>query len=463
MEPLKDIWNFIENNPLVTIIGLLGSILTIVGFFKKPKIIKEITREVIKVVNKTKKVIFPTAEDWFKWGEKAEKQNNIKKAIRCYKKAIELKPDASTYCYLGLVYKDNVEYDEAIKCFNEGLKLCFDDNCIARLYSNLGFTYIGKRQFIEAIDCFDKVLALQDIDVEVKEMAIFAMGTLYSDIGNYTEAIKYLVKFIEINNNLKEDTKRAYYILGKAYYNTENFNDAQECFQNLLELKINDANIFFHIGSLYASSHIENYEKTIECLQRALDLGYDSNIIYLYLGVAYLNIETEDTYKLAVEYFKKITDIDIDSITISIANVYSNLGLAYYTIDEFDKSLEYSQKAIDCGDNSAATYYNMGLAYERKGIYVSRVFYDSAITNFKKAIEIEADYASAYYYMGLVFLRKSLLNTKDTAIGVKYIQYADKLGLPQAQEFLENNKELVLNASKIGIEQCEDFILYTLF
>jgi len=64
--------------------------------------------------------------------------------------------------------------------------------------------------------------------------------------------------------------------------------------------------------------------------------------------------------------------------------------------------------------------------------------------NFKKAIEIEANYASAYYYMGLVFIRKSLLNTKDTAIGVKYIQYAEKLGLPQAQEFLENNSSPVV-------------------
>jgi len=40
MELLKKVQMFLEN-PLIATIGLLASILTIVSFFKKPKVIKE--------------------------------------------------------------------------------------------------------------------------------------------------------------------------------------------------------------------------------------------------------------------------------------------------------------------------------------------------------------------------------------------------------------------------------------
>lgn len=465
MEQLKEVWMSIENTSLITIIELFGSILAIVSFFKKPQTIIRIS------VKKTKKVIFPTAEDWLERGQKAFNKKKFDKAIKCFTKALRAQATASiccsAYCYLGLAYKDKPQnnYDKAVEYFEEALKLCMDDNSKAMIYSNLGFTYTGKKQFTEAINFFNKALALDNLDnAEVKKTAIFALGVLNSDINNYPEAIKYLTQFTKLNNHPEDpQTVRAFYVLGKVYFNTEKFDNTQECFQKVLDFKINEATIFFEMGWRYGAKPIENYEKAIECFQEAKKLGYDTNTIHLYLGIAYLNIDTEDTYKIAKKYFEKITDITPDPTSVNIANVYTNLGLAYYIIDEYDKSLEYSQKAIDCGEKSATLYCNMGFAYEGKGCCESYIFYDAAIANFTKAIELEKDYALAYYGLGLVFTRGSLLNTKRTAIGIKYIQHAAKLGLRQAQKFLDDNKKLISDASKISIDTNDEIFPYVLY
>jgi len=307
-----------------------------------------------------------------------------------------------------------------VKYFEEALIFCTNDNLKATIYSNLGF--------------------------------------LNNDIRNYPEVIKYLTQFIELNNHLEDPMiVRAYYVLGEAYYFTEKFGKAQDCFQRVLDSKINYKEFFFKIGRYYASKSIGNCKKAIECFQEAIKLGRDANRVYLYIGVAYLGIDAEDNEKIAKKFFEKITDINPVSFAIEmgidIADIYGQLGIAYYTIDEYDKSLEYSQKAIDCGIESEILYCIIGLAYECKGCCESLGYYDFAIANLTKAIELDKDYALAYYGLGQAFIRSSLLNTERTAIGIKHIQYAAKLGLPQAQKFLYDNKKLVSDSSKISIDQ----------
>jgi len=66
------------------------------------------------------------------------------------------------------------------------------------------------------------------------------------------------------------------------------------------------------------------------------------------------------------------------------ALAYSNLGLAYYTIEDYDDTIEYSKKAIELADNEiikASSYYNIAMAYE------DMEEWEKAMENYRKALE----------------------------------------------------------------------------
>lgn len=407
-----------------------------------------------KICYYVKQFVSPkTADDWWNDAEKALDNKEYDKAIKCFRRGLKIEPKASVYNSLGLVYEQKRDYGSAIKCFEVGIKLCLNDSWNALMYLNMGSAYRGKEQLEEAVECLEKALALPEIDIEIKKTIFFGLGTLYSDLLNYPKVIDYLVPFLNQHSDSDpEDITHAYYVLGKAYRAMQNDNDSQECFLQAIKSGINDVEVLFYIGCVLAE--MGNYEKAMECLVKALDAGYDSDLVYLYLGLVYSHCETAETDKLAKECFKKITGIYKTPWFLSPAGINAQMGYAYYAIDEYDKTIEYSQKAIDCGGRSAFIYCNIGLAYGRKGACVSRVFYDSAILYLRKAIKLDPDCMEAYCGMGFALLYKGLFMTKDSVMGITYIQYAEKLGSLQAREFLENNRELVLNASKFDVGQC---------
>lgn len=523
MNTLTEIWNFIENNPVITIIGLLGSILTIVGFFKKPKIVKEIIREATKVIHKTKKVIFPTAEDWFQYGEKAEKQNKIDKAIRCYKKAIELKPDFYKALYnIGHIFLLKVfNYEEAIKYFKEVIKLRQNDNeaPIGIDYLWLGMSYLYNEDKVNAVIFFDKTIDFfrkdinkmqkeirnlqQNEDENNKKQNIIELnlkkikiaksllsgvycqkGILYASNKNFSEALICFQEAVRYNENNAE----AYYHIGRIHhFIIPNLNKSEEYLQKAIKLNQNYAEAHFEVGLLYfeTSAHYDNNmrnsdvdEKTIETYKKSIKSiqDYDKAIIhftksielkqnyaqaYFYRGCAFHDKE---------DYIKAISNFE--KAILYGYNANKMLGRAYYrkanNNEDYDKALEYFNEYIklkrDKLNNDETIYYWIGETYFAKGKYQSGVHYDSAIVYFLKAIDVKKDYADAYYCIGLVFLVKSLSNSKDSAIGIKYIQRAEELGSSTAKEFLNDseNKELISNATKIEIGEKEYIYHYWL-
>ena len=76
---------------------------------------------------------------------------------------------------------------------------------------------------------------------------------------------------------------------------------------------------------------------------------------------------------------------------------YNNRGLAYFDIGEFDKAIEYFNKAIRLAPEFTIAYYNRGYAYNEKGDY------DRAIGDYNKAVVLKPDHALIYLSRGSVY------------------------------------------------------------
>jgi tetratricopeptide (TPR) repeat protein len=105
-------------------------------------------------------------------------------AIKCYKKATELKPNfIEAWNNLGLSYTFTGEYKQSIKCYEEALKFQKED---VALYENLAFSYSSLDDYDNAIIYYQNTLKIDPDNTN----ALKKLGLLFCEVkNNYKEAI----------------------------------------------------------------------------------------------------------------------------------------------------------------------------------------------------------------------------------------------------------------------------------
>jgi tetratricopeptide (TPR) repeat protein len=134
-------------------------------------------------------------------------------------------------------------------------------------------------------------------------------------------------------------------------------------------------------------------------------------------------------YDKAILYFQKT--IGSSSGVLLFKDIddffgYLNIGLAYYMKENYDKSIEMLEKAVQLNTKYEKAYSLLGCAYAGNGNY------DKAIEVFDKAIQISPEDANLNYNIGYAY-RKTGYLVKAT----KYYKQAANLGQKDAQEYLK--------------------------
>ena len=134
----------------------------------------------------------------------------------------------------------------------------------------------------------------------------------------------------------------------------------------------------------------------------------------------------------------------------SFADPYEQLGLAYFRLNDYDKSLKYYLKSLEYNPYKPVTYSNMGMIFFSRGqydkaleVYLKAVElnpkhidaqynlastygtigqFDKAIETFKIVIELNPNHAQAYYFIAITYKNMGKLKEADY-----YFKMANKL------------------------------------
>ncbi len=197
---------------------------------------------------------------------------------------------------------------------------------------------IGKN--IEAIQEFTEALRLANFYTDSLAIGKIKnnLGTVYRQLANYKEAVKYSYESLQIMESLN------------------NYEGMIASYSNL--------------GNVYSAQ--ENYSKAIEFYERAISLTEKNknpsinNLASLKsdLAAAYKN---DNKAQKAIQYFNEaLTLFNKENNVIGMNNQMVNLGAVYIDLREFDKAEEYLNKGLTgksaIGDEQgiAQIYFNLG-------------------------------------------------------------------------------------------------------
>lgn len=140
----------------------------------------------------------------------------------------------------------------------------------------------------------------------------------------------------------------------------------------------------------------KHYDDAITLYNKILEFKPDWDWPYTNRGVAYCRISQ---YEKGIFDFNKAIKINPNDFI-----AYNNRGLAFAEgKGQYDKAISEYNRALEINPNYAESYYNKGLAFSKgKGIY------EQAIAEFTRALEINPRLAKAYNNRGNAFSEKGM-------------------------------------------------------
>jgi tetratricopeptide (TPR) repeat protein len=252
------------------------------------------------------------------------------------------------YQCLVNVYSNTSNYLKAL----ESLELLpSKDTKLKAVYQVIAYNYgvelFLKNKYREAISNFDLV-SKYNIDSRILALSKYWRADAYYHLGKYTESIAEYKLFLgsPASNSLDEKTD-AYYNLGYAYWNKEQFNDALDALQ------------------IYIQANPKDKVKKLDALLKLAD-GYYTN----------------KQNALAIQYYKET--IKLKSALSDRATYY--LAKSYGYNGQLQLKLSTLLELLNDYENSK---YRMSGIYELAKSYKSASEYDPALLYFRKHI---ADY-----------------------------------------------------------------------
>ena len=131
-----------------------------------------------------------------------------------------------------------------------------------KIWSGIGFAYIRNREYERAKEAYSRAGEFSD-----ERQNVVRFGTLELFMGHIDRAIEIFEKNIEMDEN----NPILWNNFGLAYFLRERYEDAQKCWEKVLE--INSYFPYAHYNIACLNSRLGNFDVAFEHLKRAVEFG----------------------------------------------------------------------------------------------------------------------------------------------------------------------------------------------
>ncbi|MBF0518951.1 MAG: tetratricopeptide repeat protein [Nitrospirae bacterium] len=376
------------------------------------------------------------------------------------------------YTKLGGESINLVEYDESIRYFDKATEICKQMNyksSLASVYMNKGVLYKELKKYEECIDCYKKAITIYR-ELGEKNNLAFALenlGTIMSEIklfddahDNYIEAKKL---YVEVNDRNSE--QELYSNMGILFLNKNEYDKSISRLKKAIKIYL-------------LSGNLSNLALTYQALGKNIsDSGSPEESIGYFEKAVQIFLELKDDYRVAKNYFNLGTTYDIlkyfsqslyyykeaikhidDKDIYFNAMICQNMSTAYFKLHNYEKSIEYSNKALeiyfafDDKYKIIEVYINLGkFSIREKKYYDCKEYFKKAflllLENLYKDITNKTDHIDSSYkqYYDSVIINILLFSylSKDNSIYKELSRNIKGMSENEVKDFIISNSLLI--------------------
>ncbi|MEM4307900.1 MAG: tetratricopeptide repeat protein [Thermoplasmata archaeon] len=365
-------------------------------------------------------------------------KKDIQNAEELLKSADSSNPD--TWIYRGNLRFENGDFDGAISCYNEALKLSPENVAamynkanallqigrneealkileklvkqnpdIEEIWNNLGNIYARRGKIEEAVEAYTRAIDLNP-DYTV---ARYNLGMVLAQKGEYAGAINQFIYVLE-----REAMVEAYCAKASCEYAIHDFQEALETINKAISLDSKNVDAWLLRAAILAE--LEQTEDAFSTLKECMKINPDRPEIYL--ATAKLAVK-HNRLKTAEEFLKEAVERNSDHV-----EAWELLADVEFQLEKYDAAIYAAERAISIPESREHRWY---LVYLLGSSYFEKKEFIDARRYFESCIEENPGFAEAYVKLGFTLIetgkREEGLQLLEKAMEMKpddwHVQY----------------------------------------
>jgi tetratricopeptide (TPR) repeat protein len=300
--------------------------------------------------------------------------NELDKALTDFDRAIQggMK-QADVFYQRGMIMAGKKDYDKAIADFSQAIRL---DSSLVDAYYRQAQAYQANHQPELAFISFTRVIELDPRNGD----AYYQHGAYQVEKGKLDEGIKDLDRVIQINDQNID----AYFQRGRAYYRKGELDQALLDFNQVVAL--NPAYSGIYVERSQVLFDMANYPEAIADLDKVIKENPDETKYRARRGYANFQLRNFDT---AIQDYLIQTEKCPESAT-----AFFNLGLAYARKGEWSPAIKNLGQSINL--HPTADAYRA-----RGGVYFELREMKAALQDYQKALNLDSQFTGIYLQMSM--------------------------------------------------------------
>jgi tetratricopeptide (TPR) repeat protein len=332
-------------------------------------------------------------------------------------------PAALKHAAEGQRLYDLMQYDDAIKEYNEAVKI---QPSFALAYLGIGRSLAETGKFDEALRQYKTALDLDPRNSEI----MYEIARAYIEKGLGDEGLLMLEKAKDRDG----DNAKLFLYRGIYYYNNMQYAPAIDEFMKAVKEDKKSPEPYIKLSVLYTSAKNPSYqngEKAVEYAEKAVDLAPDSLKALDTLANAYFFAGrydlAEKTAKRALEKSpgNRVLEESLTRFQSTVkgsADEHNIKGAELLEAGDYNAAAEEFKMAVDIDPNFSDGYYNLGKVYSQIKDY------NQALDSYKKAIELAPENPRYHYNLAIVYGLKGMSgeSEKEYLTAISLDPYYDK-------------------------------------
>ena len=379
--------------------------------------------------------------------------SDIQKARLAFSSAssMDFDPDIkenALYYYAVSTYELSLSpFNEAVKAFNEYLKLYPHSNRSDMAYNYLMMAYMTTKNYRAALESLQKIKIKDNSVRKAYQHIAFFRGLELINNQKFDTSILLFDKSLEYEEFDKEIAARSYYWKGEANYRLHNYSEAIETYNRFitypLAANLNEYN-FVDYNIAYSWFNLNKFDEALDWFRRYTDLqkntkGKTIADAYNRIGDCYF---MKQSYWVAIENYEKAINLKAADSDYSLFQKAFSLGL----VNRPEKKVNFLNELMK--DYPKSLYVDHAL-FELGRAYVTLNLNDQAIRTFYRIINefsISSYVAKAYLQLGLIYFNQD----KQSEAIAAYKKVIDQFpGTPESHDAYIGLKSVYVDKNDI--------------